>query len=107
MKVNERNVRALKKTIEIYSEASGQKINYDKSCIQFVETTREERKRIVTNTMGVQGVENAGKYLGLPTIWRRSKRETLGFLREKITKKLHNWKTLFLNQTWKETLIKL
>lgn len=107
MKVNERNVRALKMITKSYREASGQKINYDKSCIQFGATTREETRRMVANTMGVREVENTGKYLGFPTSWGRSKREMLWFLKEKIAKKLHSWKTLFLNQEGKETLIKV
>lgn len=41
-------------------------------------------------------VDNAGNYLGILTNWGRSKRATLGYIKERVMRKLHEWKSLFL-----------
>lgn len=47
-------------------------------------------------------VDDAGKYLRLPTVWEQSKWEALGFFKYRITKKMNDWKSLFLNSVGKE-----
>lgn len=49
---------------------------------------------------------NPSMYLGLPTIWGRSRKDTLGYLKERIWDKLHSWRNHLLNQAGKEVLIK-
>lgn len=51
-------------------------------------------------------MEDAGKYLNLPTNWGRSKRGALDYIMERIMKKVYGWKFLFLNNAGKEILIK-
>lgn len=45
---------------------------------------------------------NPGKYLGLPSIWGRSKIEALSFLEDKIVKILMSWRSKLLNNAGKE-----
>ncbi|KAI5328447.1 hypothetical protein L3X38_027844 [Prunus dulcis] len=47
-----------------------------------------------------------GKYLGLPTMWGRSKKEALQFVKEKLLRKLSRWKQSLLSQAGREVLIK-
>lgn len=61
------NARALKATLEKYSKASRQSINLQKPCIQFGATTREETKEIIKATLGIEMVEDAENYMGIPT----------------------------------------
>lgn len=49
---------------------------------------------------------NAGKYLGLPTQWGRSKKEALRYVKDRVISKLHSWNNLFLNAAGREMLIK-
>lgn len=93
-------------TIERYSRASRQKIYLNKSCIQFGATTRDTTKNVIVGTLGMEMVTNVGKYIGLSANWGRSKREALRYLKERIMKKIHGWKTLFLDNGGKEVLIK-
>lgn len=44
--------------------------------------------------------------MGLSTVWGRSKREALGYLKDRIKDKLNGWRTKTLNQAGKEVLIK-
>lgn len=46
-------------------------------------------------------------YLGLPTIWKRSKKEVLAFMNDRIKKKIQNWKLNTLSLAGKEVLIKV
>lgn len=68
MKANERSARALRLILEKYSVASVQKVNLDKSCIQFGATCREEIRRKVKEIIGIGMLENVGKYLGFQRI---------------------------------------
>lgn len=56
--------------------------------------------------MGINEALDVEKYLRLPTVWGRSKREALAFLKEKIVQKRSGWKYLYLNPTGKEVLLK-
>lgn len=57
--------------------------------------------------ISIREVEDLGKYLGLPTIWGRSKKETLTYLKSWIQNKMQGWKHLLLNvTTGREVLIK-
>lgn len=51
-------------------------------------------------------VEDLGNYLGIPTIWGRSKRNTLAYVKDRVMDKLHGWKQQFLSHAGKEILIK-
>lgn len=56
--------------------------------------------------IGVRHVAKHDKYIGLPTIIRQSKKAAFSCLKERIWKKLHDWKNKFLSQAKKEVLIK-
>lgn len=50
--------------------------------------------------------DNPGKYLGLPTIWGRSKVEALHYIKERVRAKLKGWKQEVLSSAGREVLIK-
>ncbi|KAM1714186.1 hypothetical protein ACFX12_024832 [Malus domestica] len=53
-----------------------------------------------------QEVEDSGNYLGILTIWGRSKKNALTYVKDRIMAKIIGWKQQFLSQSSKETLIK-
>lgn len=61
----------------------------------------------MASLLGVECVAKDEKYLGLPTLVGRNKRQCFGFLKERIWKKLQSWKGKFLNLAGKEILIKV
>ncbi|XP_072094057.1 uncharacterized protein [Arachis hypogaea] len=87
-----------------YTDASGQKINLEKSGIVFGQQVSIQTRVNIEEIMGMQTWENPGKYLGLPAHWGRSK--ALAWLEERIDNKIEGWKERLLNQAGKETLIK-
>ncbi|KAK4254083.1 hypothetical protein QN277_009512 [Acacia crassicarpa] len=106
LKADELNCKVLRMILGIYCKASGQLINLDKSSLYFSANTPTEVKERVAACLGVTYTDSAGKYLGLPTIWGRSKAGALAFVRDKIGLKLKGWKQKLLTFAGRETLIK-
>ncbi|XP_058741949.1 uncharacterized protein LOC131614373 [Vicia villosa] len=93
-------------TLKTYELASGQVVNLDKSEVSFIQNVREEDKSMIRDRMGVKIVSNHSKYLGLPMIFGRSKKEIFAMVVERVWKKIKGWKEKFLSRTGKEVLIK-
>ncbi|XP_024155933.1 uncharacterized protein LOC112163903 [Rosa chinensis] len=89
-----------------YCTTSGQLINHDKSSIFFSPNTPDQMKRLMCALLRIVGVHTPGTYLGLPTIWGKSKREALVYIKERIGRKIEGWKQSSLSQDGKEVLIK-
>ena len=72
-KISNSEYRELKKILQRYEEASGQKINTDKSLIFFSLNTPQEMKDDTLATLEMMQDSRHTKYLGLPSIIGRSK----------------------------------
>ncbi|MCI61355.1 RNA-directed DNA polymerase (Reverse transcriptase), partial [Trifolium medium] len=48
--------------------------------------------------MGVKHVLGMGKYLGLPSMVGRSKKETFSFIKDRIWKKINSWRSRSLSK---------
>ena len=96
----------LMKVLEDYGRASGQLINKDKSSIFFSKNVKgRKRVEVLKELEGMKEV-NQSKYLGLPMVIGRSKRQVFEFIRQKTVKKLGGWKEKLLSQAGKEILLK-
>lgn len=84
--------------LNIYSKASGQKINLAKSGLIGGRFMDQRLKHQLAAVLKMQLWDNPGKYLCLPTDWGRSKVSALSWIKE--------WKECLLNQAGKEILIK-
>ncbi|XP_058749287.1 uncharacterized protein LOC131622279 [Vicia villosa] len=92
--------------LKTYQVASGQVVNLEKSEASYSRNVREEVKLLIQNRMRVKTVARHSKYLGLPVIFGRSKKEIFRLVIERVWKKLKGWKEKFLSRTGKEILIK-
>ncbi|KAF5459101.1 hypothetical protein F2P56_023085 [Juglans regia] len=89
-----------------YEEASGQKLNRQKTTLFFSKNTKQPARNYIKQVTGLADSSNLEKYLGLPSLIGRSKvREFQGIL-ERVSKRIGNWKTKFLSQAGKEILLK-
>lgn len=88
LKATEENAEVLKCIIDQYCLASGQEIRMSKSSLFFSSNTREINRTCLCNCFGIDPTVRPGKYLGLPTEWRKSKSEALGYAKYKILLKL-------------------
>ncbi|KAM2126643.1 hypothetical protein ACFX1R_006638 [Malus domestica] len=90
-----------------YCEASGQQINYDKSTMFFSANTPHPIREEIGTILNMSESSDPGKYLGLPTVWGRSKTEALAYVKSRIQQKIQSWKINSLSQVGREVLIKV
>ena len=74
--------------MEIYEEGSGQKVNKNKTTIFFSKSTPKGTKVEFKEALGLQEIVHYDKYLGLPSLVGRKKKESFNFIKEKVWRKL-------------------
>ncbi|XP_072084658.1 uncharacterized protein [Arachis hypogaea] len=104
--VQEEEIYQLIQTINKYTEASGQRINTDKSGLIFRRHVSIQRRVNIEEITRMASWDDPERYLGLPARWRRSKNKALEWIHEKMLDKMQGWKEKLLNQDGKEVLIK-
>ncbi|XP_040996181.1 uncharacterized protein LOC121242376 [Juglans microcarpa x Juglans regia] len=98
--------KKLKAMLLTYEKASGQVLNKDKFALFFSPNTCPREKELIKEEGGAVMVGYYGKYLGLPSVVGRSKYLTFRGIKERVWKKINNWKNSFLSSAGKEILIK-
>ncbi|XP_052486336.1 uncharacterized protein LOC128041067 [Gossypium raimondii] len=100
------SARNLKAILQEYETCSGQCVNFSKSMIFFSSNFEEGDKGRLSAKMGIRGSNNMEKYLGLPNIVSRKKKESFQNLKDRIKQRIDNWSTHFLSQGGREVFIK-
>ncbi|KAK9756196.1 hypothetical protein RND81_01G080200 [Saponaria officinalis] len=75
--------------------------------VSFSHCTREERRLAIAEGLGVEVVEEHGKYMGLPTVVGHSKKVISNCIRDKLNKKLQGWRRKSLSKAGREILLKV
>ncbi|GMI64491.1 hypothetical protein HRI_000118400 [Hibiscus trionum] len=96
----------LKDILHIYSRCSGQLINFDKSSVFFSSNVNANNRQRVCRIFNVTSQSCPDTYLGLPSMVGRRKKESLAFVKDKITRSLNSWSTRSLSTGGKEVYIK-
>ena len=96
----------VKNILDIYEAASGQTINYSRSSITFSTNVDAQTKVTVCNIFQIQAEHNHIKYLGLPTLIGRDKKEVFTYDKEILWHRLQGWRTKNVSQAGKEVLLK-
>ena len=104
---NENEVQVVSDNLQLYANASGQCINFEKSSAYFSSNVSVEKKEWIIDKLKVQEVERFDSYLGLPTLIGRKKYDIFSFLKERVWKKIQSWKGKLLSTAGKEVLIKV
>ncbi|KAH9678676.1 reverse transcriptase domain-containing protein [Citrus sinensis] len=87
-KASPQEARAMKTVLSLYGAASGQKVNYNKSSISFSANVNNEVAHSICSLLGVQGTDDHGTYLGLPSYIGKSKSAVLSYIRDRVWKRL-------------------
>lgn len=96
----------LKSILTKYEQASGQKINQQKSAINFSSKTQAYTKRRAKRTLCIQKEGGQGKYLGLPELFGRKKSDLFSSTVDRIKQRALSWSSRFLSNAGKLTLLK-
>ncbi|XP_038687533.1 uncharacterized protein LOC119986913 [Tripterygium wilfordii] len=92
--------------IHNYEVISGQLVNIHKSNVFF---SRNTPALIIDSIKGILGVSEAKmheRYLGLPTVIGKSKREIFSYIRDRVSHRIHDWNGKLLSRGGKEILLK-
>ena len=81
-------MEAILQLLQLYEQASGQKLNKEKTTVFFSKGTMEERRMELEEFLGVNEIREYEKYLGLPDVVGRNKKESLNYIRERVWNKL-------------------
>jgi hypothetical protein len=103
---DDKSVTALKGTLKDYCDASGQKINLEKSSVFFGQHCPDQVKENVKNSLEVQSEVLNDFYLGMPTSVGRSPAATFAFLYDKMWKYINGLSGRPLSRAGNETLLK-
>ena len=76
----------------MYEEASGQQLNRAKISLFFNSNTPTTIKEEIKGRFKAQVIKQNEKYLGLPSLVNRNKRNSFNDIKEKMGKKLADWK---------------
>ena len=86
--VKKEECRKILDILAIYERGLGQKINRDKTNILFSSNTTLDMKNRIQTILGVPTIRQYEKYIGLPALVQRAKRQSLIYIKEKVWKKL-------------------
>ena len=106
-KAKEQECHALVTILNRYKEASGQKINIDKSSVFFSSKTPQDLRESILNILGPMQDSRHNKYLGLPSMIGKSKAQVFAEVKDRVAKKLTGWKGKLLSIGGREILIKV
>jgi len=106
-RANQEEANTIIQVLNKYQLASGQLVSYDKSEVSFSLNVPDLEKNIIYNKIEIKAVTSHSRYLGLPVIFGRSKKEMFAFLQDRIWKKVRGWKEKCLSKAGEETLIKV
>ena len=71
-----------------YENALGQQINRTKTTLFFNKSTLEEMQTSIKNMLRVSVIQQYEKYLGLPSLVGRKKKESFTHIKQQVWKKL-------------------
>jgi hypothetical protein len=79
---------------------------HQESAITFSTKTHETTKELVMQALGIQQVGGLGKYLGLPELFGRKKKDMFNFIIDRIRQRAKSWSSRFLSTAGKATMLK-
>lgn len=103
---SQRSLQSIGSIFSLYSNCSGQMINYSKSLLLFSPNTPETVRSLFLESLNMRMTEAIETYLGLPMLGGRNKRVIFGPIKDKIWVRLNSWRETLFSQGGKEILLK-
>lgn len=105
-KAEEDQISSLIKILKDYGDATGQRVNPEKSSITFGSRVNEDCKNSIKAQFGIMNEGGACTYLGLPECFSGSKIQLLDYIKDKLKARLSGWFARSLSLGGKEVLLK-
>ena len=87
-------------------EGQGKKLIERKTNIFFSSNTLPQVQSNIQQLLGVPAIRQYEKYLGLPALVRRAKKQSFVYLKERVWRKFQGWKEKILSHAGREVPIK-
>lgn len=91
------DVRKIQEVLGEYEQASGQKINSDKTTLFFSQNVLGATKETLKKLLRVPEIREYEKYLGLLTVLGKNKWASLNYIKSRFWGKLQGWKIKMLS----------
>ena len=95
------------KVLKDYEEAFGQKLNKEKTFLFFSKNTKRDTQEGIKDLFGAQIILQHEKYLGLPLMVGRGRKQVFSQIEDQVGRKVAVWKWKLLSNTGREILIKV
>ncbi|XP_019159715.1 PREDICTED: uncharacterized protein LOC109156333 [Ipomoea nil] len=105
-RANEREALKVKECLDVYSWASGQLINFEKSNAVYSSNTPTHIRAVVSELIGVPEAADLGRYLGLPSMLGRNKTAVFRYIEGNVHARIGTWQNKLLSRSGKEVLLK-
>ena len=105
-RAREEECQSLLEVLANYERAFGQQINRIKTTIFFSKSTNADTQITIQNLLGVIVVRHYEKYLELPSLVGRNKKESFTYIKQQVWKRIQGWEGKLLSQAGREILIK-
>ena len=105
-KASMNDCNSLQRILKVYEDASGQQLNRAKTSLFFSCNSDRDIQEEIKTRFGAQIISQHEQYLRLPSLVGRNKRNTFNAVKEKLAKKLAEWKEKLLFKAGKEIFIK-
>ena len=105
-RANRENADMVNDVLNIYCQASGQRINTNKSSIHFAKGVSEGIREEIKTSLDVHNEALSEKYLGMPTDVGGATNGAFKYLKDRVWKKVQGWMEQTLSTAGKEVLIK-
>lgn len=99
-------VRVIRKVLDNFCLASGQKVSIEKSKILFSSNMRRELEKLISDESGIGSTRELGKYLGMLVLQKRLNKDTFEEILERVLSILAGWKSRTLSLAGRITLTK-
>ncbi|KFK31800.1 hypothetical protein AALP_AA6G160500 [Arabis alpina] len=81
-------IRVIRRVLERFCVASGQKVSLEKSNIFFSSNVSRDLEKLISDESIIKSTRELGKYLGMPVLQKRINKETFGDILEKVSSRL-------------------
>jgi len=105
-KAEEDQINTLQQILKEYGDATGQRVNLDKSSLTFGSKVNSVLQLLIKTKMGIMNEGGASTYLGLPECFSGSKIQLLDYIKDKLKARLSGWFARSLSMGGKEVLLK-
>ncbi|XP_030498076.2 uncharacterized protein LOC115713736 [Cannabis sativa] len=105
-RANDREASNILHLFQLFEIASGQQVNFSELSVFFSTNVPNATRDRLCGILRMRLADEQSTYLGLPCVMGRNKDAILGFLKDKMQKRIQSWEGRFLSTVGREVLLK-